>query len=90
MLELLLLSSAAVGVLLNTKHTGKFCKRKQAKGNVISRYLKVLQLMLHDGIHGFSLNWLILQDNGSVMIYFNIWSKQHSTSRSGKIQSSIL
>lgn len=37
-LELLLLSSAAVGVLLNTKHTGKFCKRKQAKGNVISLY----------------------------------------------------
>lgn len=39
-LELLLLSSATVGVLLNTKHTGKFCKRKQAKGNVISLYLK--------------------------------------------------
>lgn len=57
-LELLLLSSAAVGVLLNTKHTGKFCKRKQAKGNVICLYFKKkksLQLMLYDGTYGFSL-----------------------------------
>lgn len=55
-LELLLLSSAAVGVLLNTKHTGKFCKRKQAKENVsLFKKKKSLQLMLYDGMYGFSL-----------------------------------